>query len=236
MSVGVIIQAREGSSRLKGKVLMPLGNKTVLENVFERISHCEKIDKIIIATTQNSPNIIDLCKKNNYLYTVGSETDVLERYLQAAHEHKLDIIVRVTSDCPMIDPKVIDTLITMLIDNNYDYCTNSLPPTFARGLECSAFTYNVLVESAYSAVTEYEREHVVIYIRSNLDKYKCGNLKNDVNQTKYRITLDEFNDYILLQTIYSALYKEGEIIDVQEALRYIEKNELFKINEHVKQK
>lgn len=236
--IGVIIQARTGSTRLPNKVLLPLGNKTVLENVVERIKYCNLVDEIIVATTDSAKDnpIVELCTSNRIDCYRGSESNVLSRYYEAAKAYNLDIIVRVTSDCPLIDPKVIDELLVNLMDDQADYVTNSMPPSFARGLECSAFTFNALREAYLNATTDYHKEHVVIYIRENHEKFKIKNVKNSRDDTKYRITLDELDDYKLLKIIYDDLYKENEIISVEQALTYIVKHDLIGVNAHVEQK
>lgn len=239
LKVGVIVQARMGSTRLPGKVLKKLGSKTVLENVVERLQYCKKVDTIIVATTdKNQDNLIEkICKDINIFCFRGSEWDVLNRYYKAAEMFDLDIIVRVTSDCPLIDPTIIDNLVNTLIKGkNLDYVTNSMPPTFARGLECSAVTFKALKKSDREAILPFHREHVMTYIRENKEVFNIVNISNEKNDTKYRITLDEELDYIVLRKIYDALYKEGEIIDINHALNYLEKKKLYKVNENVQQK
>lgn len=235
MTVGVIVQARESSTRLPGKVLLPLGEKTVLEQVVERLQEAKSVDKVIIATTINDHQIITLCQDKKIDYYIGDEADVLSRYYEAATTYNLDVIVRVTSDCPLIDYHMIDVLVSVLKQGNYEYCTNSIPPSFARGLECSAFTYNALQRCQEKSTTMAEREHVITYIRQNLHEFRWWNYENVCDETKYRITLDEEADYKLLIRVYDALYK-GIPIPMRDALRYIEQERLFELNAHIKQK
>lgn len=238
MNTGVIIQARMGSTRLPGKVMKKLAGKEVLWHVVDRLKRSKHLKQIIVATTTNvmDDEIVEFCKKNNILYYRGDEKDVLKRYYEAAKYYKLDVGVRVTSDCPLIHPIVVDTLIEELSNKHLDYVTNSFKSTFARGLECSAFTFEALEKCFLEATLEPHREHVVLYIRENLNLFRTKGIENHTNESNYRVTLDEEADYTLLNMIYNNLYEEGQIIPIDNALKYILQNDLFHINNQVKQK
>lgn len=241
IKVGVVIQARMGSTRLPGKVMKLLGDRPVLWHVVERVKQSKLIDMIIVATTNSDEDntIVEFCKKNSINYYRGSEKDVLDRYYKTAKYYKLDAIIRVTSDCPIIDSIVIDKLVKTYLDNKeqLDYVSNSMIRTYPRGLECSIFSMEALKESWENATKEYHKEHVVMYIREHKEKFKIMNICNDKMLSNYRWTLDTKEDYIFLKCIYNNLYKSGSIFTTNDVLELLkEQPELININAHVEQK
>ena len=176
MKIGAIIQARMGSTRLPGKVMMTLKNKTVLEHVIERVRQSNWIDEIIIATTTDKKDndIEKEALKCGVKVFRGSEDDVLSRYYYAAKEYGLDIIVRITSDCPLIDSKVLDEVIQFYVDKNYDVVSNAgadlSKRTYPRGLDTEVFSFKVLENAFTNAKEPYQREHVTPYIYEKSDK------------------------------------------------------------------
>lgn len=238
MKIGVIIQARMGSTRLPGKVLKKLADKEVLWHVVERLKQSKHLNEIIVATTtkQEDEEISAFCERHNITCFKGDEFDVLNRYYEAAKVNNLDIIVRVTSDCPLIDPIVVDQLIETLLEGNYDYVSNSFEKTFAKGLECSAFTFNALQRCVLEATNPSHREHVVLYMRENPTLFKTKGIRNEKDESDFRITLDEDDDYKLLSIVYNELYETNNIISIKQALAFIEQYNLKSINANVVQK
>lgn len=231
-----IIQARMGSTRLPGKVMMDLCGSPVIEHVVNRLSKSELIDEIIIATSIDSNNkpLIDFCIKNDISYFVGSEDDVLDRYYQTAKENNLndnDIVIRITSDCPLIDPIIVDKVIREHISKNNDYTTNVLECTYPDGLDCEVFNFNILKETWNDANLSSQREHVTLYIRDNPDKFKLGNVKNDEDFSDLRWTLDEKEDFVFINEIYKNLYNENSFFTMNDIVNLLdEKPELLEIN------
>ena len=170
MKIGAIIQARMGSTRLSGKVMKELEGKTVLEHVIERVKQSKMIEEIIIATTVHGRD--DVIESEALRCGVkafrGSEDDVLSRYYYAAKENEIDVIVRITSDCPLIDWKIIDKVISKFMENEYDIVTNAglelEQRTFPRGLDLEVFSFSVLSNAFNNATEKYQREHVSPYI------------------------------------------------------------------------
>lgn len=238
MKIGVIVQARMGSTRLPGKVMKKLSGKEVLWHVVERLKKSKYINEIIIATTdkQQDDTIAAFCAQHQVTCFRGEELDVLKRYYDAAKSNKLDIIVRVTSDCPLIDPAVVDRLIETLIEGDLEYVSNSFEKTYAKGLECSAFTFKALERCMKEAVKPEHREHVVLYMRENPTLFATAGVRNTSDDSDFRITLDEEDDYKLLSMIYDQLYIENEIIPIGQALEFITNNNLKSLNAHVEQK
>ncbi len=231
-----IIQARMGSTRLPGKVMMDLCGHPVIEHVVNRLNRSNFIDKIIIATSfdLNNQPIIDFCKKNEIDYFVGSEDDVLDRYYQTAIDNNInkeDILIRITSDCPLIDPFVVDKVIEEHISSKNDYTTNVIECTYPDGLDCEVFNFNVLKEAWINANLSSQREHVTLYIRDNPDKFKLGNVKNNKDLSSLRWTLDEKEDFIFINEVYKNLFDNDSFFTMDDIVHLLnEKPELLDIN------
>lgn len=236
-----IIQARIGSTRLPGKVLKDLCGKTVLEHVIERAQQARLIDQIIIATTVSDQDkqIVDLAEKCGVEYFRGSEEDVLSRYYLAAKENKAGVVVRITSDCPLMDPLILDQIIKFYQENGYNIVTNAgndlKQRTFPRGLDVEVFSFKVLQKAFDNATEIYQKEHVTPYIYENDDKIYY--YKNDVDYSKYRWTLDTPEDFKMIRIIYEKLYHGVHDFYLKDILRLlVEQPEISKINEMIEQK
>lgn len=236
MKVEAIIQARMSSTRLPGKVLMDLEGKPVLEHVVERVSACKYINEIIVATTNKKEDdaISKLCKKIGVNIYRGSEEDVLDRFYQAVKSFVPDHIVRITADCPLIDPEVIDSVIKLHLKNNADYSSNTLKETYPDGEDVEVFTFKALEKSWKSAKLRSEREHVTPYIRKNFSLFKLCNLEYRENLSNKRWTLDERRDYEYIKIIYKNLYKKDSCFGMKDILKFIENHpEVEKINRDI---
>lgn len=246
MKTGAIIQARMSSSRLPGKVLkeLPYGSGvTVLEQVVARIERCIKVDEVIIATsTENEDKkIIELAEKKNIKCYAGSLDNVLERYYQAATKYKLDIIVRITGDCPCIDPDIVDMVIEKHIQNNVDFTTlGAIKRTFPHGIDAAVINYKSLKEAYESAEHNYEKEHVTTFFyKTHPEKYKIQSIEAE---KKYycpdlRLTLDTREDYILLCAVYDHLYSDDNNFGLSGIIELLEQKPWIKeINAGIKQK
>lgn len=192
-----IIQARIGSTRLPNKVLMKVDNISLLEFEINRVKQSKKIDKIAVATTNQKTDdkIEKLCKKIDIDCFRGSEDDVLDRYYKCSLKYpKYNNIIRLTGDCPLIDFKVIDEVITCFEKSKYDYFSNVEKETFPDGMDVEIFKRYSLEQAAENARLASEREHVTLYIRNN-KKFKKGNLEAENNWSHFRLTVDEQNDF-----------------------------------------
>ncbi|CEH34930.1 cytidylyltransferase domain-containing protein [Romboutsia lituseburensis] len=243
MGVLCIIQARLGSTRLPGKVLKKLSGKSVLEHVIYRVSKSNLIDQIIVATTTNKEDdkIVDECLKIGVNYYRGDENNVLSRYYETAFDKGYETIIRITSDCPLIDPKIIDNMIIDFNNENekyqLDYLSNSLKETFPRGFDVEIFTFNSLKEAYENATLEYEKEHVTPYIYLNQDKFTIKNYYNSNKYQNYRLTLDTYEDYLVIKNIYDNIYKEDSMFFYEDIISYLNQYpEIANINQHIKQK
>ncbi|MDP8230772.1 MAG: glycosyltransferase family protein [Candidatus Gorgyraea atricola] len=234
--VGVIIQARMGSTRLPGKAMRPILNKPILEILVERLRRCKKTDLLSIATTINkNDDIIEaLARKLKVECFRGDEEDVLGRYYEAAKKYGLDIIVRITSDCPLTDPSLVDDVIVYYLDNpQVDYVSNVINRTYPRGFDIEVFSFQSLKKASEKAVKPYQREHVTPFIYENMG---CLNYEDDRDSSKYRVTVDTVEDFELVSAIYDILNKGAQfgyrqVVDLLDS-----RPDLVALNQFVEQK
>lgn len=232
-----IIQARTGSSRLPNKVLMKLADKTVLEHVVNRVKASKLVSDVIVATTLNDQDleIVKICAQNNIKVYCGSENDVLDRFYQIAKILKPKNIIRITADCPVIDPEIIDLVISEHIKSESDYTSNVIPSTtFPDGLDVEVFTYESLEKAYYNSILASQREHVTPYINKNDSIFKLGNVENKIDLSDKRWTLDNKEDFDFLSEVFSNLYFKNNFFGMNEILDFIAYNpELENINKHI---
>ena len=243
MKIGAVIQARTSSTRFPKKVLKPLpygGDVCVLQQDIRRVKKSQLLDEVIIATTTNPEDdeIVEVAVKEDTPYFRGSLDNVLERYYGAAVEYNLDVIVRITSDCPCVDWTVIDDIIQSHLDSGADYTSNTLQESFPRGIDCEVFNFDVLKEAFENAAEKYEKEHVTPYIyKTNPDKFKLNDFVSSKNCSDIRITLDTPQDYALLCVIYDNLYENNNFFTLNDILDLFERKPWIKhINEDIVQK
>lgn len=245
MNVVAIIQARMGSSRLPGKVMLPLAGEHVLTQVIERVEMAASIDNICVATSDNKKDdIIErYSKKADANVFRGSESDVLSRMYNAAVSMEADIVVRVTADCPLVSPDITDEIVKKLRENSADYVSTKLERTFPRAVGVAAFTINSFSIVEQRSEKEYEREHVTPYYHENKNEFDLINVVSDdifenekyIGRTDIRVTLDEADDYELLRRVYEDM-EFDELLDIKKVIRYIDEHNLTDINENVTQK
>jgi len=248
MKISCIIQARVGSTRLPKKVLIPIQGKEILIHVLERVLRSKKINEVIVATTTN-PNDEQIVKliQEHYSPKVkalkvkafrGSEKDVLDRYYQAAKETNADIVIRITSDCPLIDWNLIDQIIIEFQNGEYDYVSNVLDKrTYPRGLDVECFSFAVLEKLWNICRQKREREHVTTYLRENRNLFRTKNIEQNQDLSYLRWTVDEEDDLRLIKMIYDELYPNKPDFNTKDILTLIKKEpKLANINKHVEQK
>lgn len=243
MKIGAIIQARTSSSRLPKKVLKPLpfGSETcVLQQVIRRLCKSKLINEVIIATSNNEEDqeIVDVAKIENVPYYCGSLNNVLERYYNAAVLNDLDVVVRITSDCPCIDANVIDRIIQSHLDLNADYTSNSLKESFPRGIDVEVINFDVLKRAYLEASENYEKEHVTPFIyKSHPNEFKINLYVQEEDNSNIRITLDTAQDYALLCCVYDNLYEKDNYFTLEDILKLFDEKPWIKsINEDIIQK
>ncbi len=235
--VVAIIQARMGSSRLPGKVLALIQGHPMLWHVVRRTLSAKTLDEVIVATTTQSGDvaIVALCRELGVGCFQGSEPDVLDRYYQAALRAKADAVVRITSDCPLIDPEIVDKVVKAFLSEKPDYASNSLVRTYPRGLDTEVMTFGALERAWSNARQKYERSHVTPYIYENPGKFDLLSVTGEQDQSAYRWTVDTPEDLEFVRAVYDRL--EGKRCLLGDVLRLMEREpELAEINRAVSQK
>lgn len=231
-----IIQARMGSTRMPGKSLRPILGKPMLWHLVNRLKNSKTIDQIVVATTAekiDSP-ILDLAEKMNVGSYAGSESDVLDRYYQSAKKYNADIVLRITADCPLIDPEIVDKLTDLFLRGAYDYAGVD-NDSYPHGFDTEIFTFQALDKAWHEAKLASEREHVTPYIKKHLS-FKKAALKSPEPLPKIRITVDYQDDFDLVENIYKELYAEDRIFHLKDILAFFKRHpDLLGMNQnHIK--
>ncbi len=237
--VAVIIQARMGSSRLPGKVLKMLAGRTVLAHVIERCQQIPLVSEVIVATSTQLDDepIVEEAKKQGVASWRGSETDVLSRYVEASRLSSAEAIVRVTSDCPLLDCAVSGMVTTQFAATSPDYCSNTLERSFPRGLDTEIFSLQALYEAHEHARHAADREHVTKYINEHPQRFRLQSVKGEQDFSRYRWTLDTEEDWQLISEIYRELYDSVNTFAWTDVLQLMARRpELHLINAHIEQK
>ncbi len=199
-----IIQARMSSSRLPGKVMKPILGEPMLFRQIERVKRSKLIDQLVVATSIESSDddVAKFCKDIKVSCYRGSLDDVLSRYYHVAKQFHLDYVVRLTADCPLADPNIVDEVISFALKERFDYVSNAINRTFPVGLDVEAMTFSCLEEVYHKATTSYDREHVTSYIYNNSSLYKIGSYTGDWDLGDWRWTVDTPEDYEFAKIIY----------------------------------
>lgn len=241
MNVVCIVQARMTSSRLPGKVLKEVVGKPLLEYEIERLQQCRSLNKIVVATTvlPSDDAVVTLCDQLGVNVFRGSEEDVLSRYAQAAKIYQADVVVRVTADCPLIDPAVVDLVVQTYLESagKYDYVSNTLERTYPRGLDVEVFSAKALQLAQANSVNKEEREHVTVYIYRRPQEFSVYQVKEGTDNSNQRWTVDTPEDFQLIEKILQALYPDNRQFSMQDVLGFLRENpQLMALNAHIEQK
>lgn len=225
MSNVVIVQARMASTRLPGKVLKPVLGKPLLTYQVERLRRVEQADAIVLATTTNDADqvLVDFAQAHELTWYRGSEEDVLSRYHGAAEEAGADVVIRVTSDCPLIDPAVIDKVIAIFAQSqpDCDYASNTLRRTFPRGMDCEVFSRKALDITNSEAVEPADREHVTPFIFQHPGRFFLHNVEYAADHSNHRWTVDTTEDFALVSRILEHLYPKYPNFTLEDCLRLL---------------
>ena len=215
----------------------------MLWHIVNRLSHSKLIDQIIIATTNlfEDDHVQEFCEMNNILFYRGSPEDVLSRYFEAAKKFKTDLVIRITSDCPVIDPLIVDNMLQYFFkenqSSNLDYLSNVLPRTFPRGLDTEIFSFNALAKAHHEATQQYEREHVTPYIYNHPEIFTIKNFTNEKDYSFHRWTVDTPEDLLLIEKIYAELYNKNKLFLLADIIELFKEHpDLINVNQNVQQK
>lgn len=228
-----------GSTRLPGKVMLPLEGKSVLAHVICRTKAVQSVDEVCVATSKLESDDIIAQEAMRYGASVvkGSETDVLSRYYDAAKQTQADHIVRITSDCPLIDPSLIHFLIEEHLSSGVDYTSNTHTRTYPRGLDIEIFTIASLKNAYINANQPAQREHVTPYIYQHPELFSIKQVAHPEDYSGYRWTLDTPEDWRVISAIYNALVRNNPLFDWKMALKYVKNHpEISSWNAEVEQK
>ena len=237
----IIVQARMTSTRLPGKVMKVVCGKPLLEHLIDRLKRVKYADRIVIATTVNETDdiIVELCEKLDISYYRGSEEDVLGRYYETAVEYGGDIIIRITSDCPVIDPEVVDYLINFFTNNieKYDYVSNTLERSYPKGMDAEIVSFKALKEAHFNAYDPFDREHVTPFIKKRPQQFRLYNILYKTDMSRCRWTLDTPEDLELISKIFESLYYQNTFFSLNDIFSLMERKlEWAAINAHIEQK
>ena len=229
------------SSRLPGKVLLPILGAPMLLRMIERLRRVRRVDAIVVATTEHPADdpIVAVADRAGVGVHRGSEDDVLGRVLGAAVAAGADLIVEMTGDCPLADPAVVDQIIHTFATNQVDYCANILAPTYPRGLDAQVFPTRVLAEVATLTSDRADREHVSLYIYQHPERYRLLNVASGLapHVADIRLTVDTPEDFTLITAIYEALYPLNPRFGLAEILELVgERPDLLALNQQIRQK
>ncbi|MET3698885.1 spore coat polysaccharide biosynthesis protein SpsF [Bacillus oleivorans] len=232
-----IIQARVSSSRLPGKVLKPIIGLPLILRQIERVKRSNYIDYLLVATSREPSDdpIEHLCKDNQILLFRGELDNVLDRFYHAALAFSPAHIVRLTGDCPLSDPELIDHMIEFHLHGNFDYTSNTIEPTFPDGLDVEVFRFTCLQQAWKEAALPYQKEHVTPFIYELPDRFKLGSYKNLKDLSHLRWTVDEPADFKLVKKIYEALYPVNPLFNTEDILVFLESHpDIQNLNKHIK--
>jgi len=228
MKIIAVTQARYGSTRLPAKVLKTIGNQTLLDIHLDRILQAHLIDKLMVATTdeEGAEKIVNIARNYHVDTYKGSVNDVLDRFYNSVKDYNPDYVVRLTSDCPLIDPKVIDSVIKICISSDYDYVSNTMLPTYPDGVDVEVLKFCALEKAFHEATLKSDREHVTPYIWRNSSfkeghLFKSFNVSNNIDYSNYRITIDTIEDFEVIKYLIEAL---GSNKSWNEYINYLDNN------------
>ena len=240
MRVVAIVQARLGSSRLPGKVLADIGGRPMLAHVIERLRRATRLHEIVVATSDMPSDelVAELSRKLGAMTFRGSECDVLDRFYQAATQFAADVVVRVTADCPLVDPRLVDAVVGEVVDRHAD-CSAVVPlgpRAFPRGFDCEAFTWATLERTWREARAPHERSHVTPFIYEHPEYFRLSALEADRDYRHLRLTVDTIDDLLLVKALYPLLSSRGAKFTWRDCVELLQANpSLGRRNAHVRQ-
>ncbi|MBE9523993.1 MAG: aminotransferase class III-fold pyridoxal phosphate-dependent enzyme, partial [Chloroflexi bacterium] len=234
MKIVAIVQARMGSIRLPNKVMKPINGTPMIELLLSRLSRSKELDLIIVATSTDERNqpLVEHVKKSGYICEQGSENDVLERFVEAARKHEADVVVRITGDCPLIDPEMVNEVIRGFKAADVDYFSNTNPPTYPDGLDIEVFSFKALEKANQETNNTFDREHVTPYLRER-GRFNTASMQHDEDLSALRWTVDEPDDFSVIEKVFQYFqprtdFSWSEVLD----LKYKQPN-IFNTNQHL---
>jgi glutamate-1-semialdehyde 2,1-aminomutase len=234
LKVVAIVQARMGSTRLPNKVMKPINGVPMIELLLGRLSKATLVNQIVVATSIDDRNkvLVDHVQKIGYACEQGSENDVMERYIQAAKKHQADVVIRITGDCPLVDPVLVDECVQQFLDQDVDYLCNNYPPTLPDGLDIEVFKLAALERAQDESDKLFDHEHVTPYLRES-GKFRTATIKNAEDFSSLRWTVDEPADFVVIEKVFNHFYPNTDF-DWRTVLKLqVEHPEWFSLNQYI---
>lgn len=234
MKIIALVQARMGSTRLPNKVMKPIGGIPMIELLLARLSRAKELNQIVVATSMDSRNqpLVEHVKKLGYACEQGSENDVLERFVDAACKHQADVVVRITGDCPLVDPELVDEVIRRFKAAGVDYFHNISPPTYPDGLDIEVCTFKALEQASRETNKPYDHEHVTPYLRES-GRFKTATMQHSQDLSALRWTVDEPADFAVIEKVFQHFYPRTDFTWNDVLSFQLRQPEIFNINQHL---
>lgn len=239
LPVAIIVQVRMGATRLPGKPLLKVIGKPLIYYLAERLKQSKLNLPLIFATSTNQKDdpLVEALDQQKLKVFRGSEEDVLSRYYQAATQFNIETIIRITGDCPLIDPDLIDQAVSVFVKSSYDYYSNTIKRTYPRGMDIEIFSYSALKKAYENSTQLTEKEHVTPYIYRHPELFQLGEMLNIGDSSSYRLTVDTPEDFELIRRILGRLYPKNPQFRLVDILKLLHQEpEWVKINQHIEQK
>jgi glutamate-1-semialdehyde 2,1-aminomutase len=234
LKIVALVQARMGSTRLPNKVMKPIGGIPMIDLLLARLARSKEVSQIVVATSVDERNLalVKHVSKLGYACDQGSENNVLDRYVKVAKQHQADVVVRITGDCPLVDPDLVDEVVRQFKVANVDYFSNTHPPTYPDGLDVEVCTFKALEQANQKTTDLFDREHVTPYLRKS-NKFKTAALQHSEDLSSLRWTVDELADFVVIEKVFQYFHPRTdftwrEVLSLQQ-----QQPELFSINQHI---
>lgn len=226
MTTLAIVQARMSSTRYPGKVLAPLAGQPMILRQLERIQRAKSLDAIVVATSTDASDdeLAQLVKASGFDVVRGDLNDVLARFIQVIDQYQPETVVRLTADCPLISPQVIDQVVARFNQGDCDYASNTMTPTYPDGLDVEVVKASVLQEIYETSTDKNEREHVTLGVYRQPDKYRIVNVSGEGDLSHLRWTVDTPEDYAFVKAIYGELYPKNPNFDLVDVISYLKEH------------
>ncbi len=239
-AISIVVQARMSSSRLPKKVLLPILGESLLYRMVERLQQIKHKASIVIATSENSEDdvIEEFCQAKNITCFRGSLNNLLDRHYQVGVLTNADIVIKIPSDCPLIDPRIVDKVLDFYVENEgkYDFVSNLHPATYPDGNDVEIMTFEALKKAWQEATRPLELEHTTPYFWENPDKFRLANVtwETDLDYSmSHRFTIDYYEDYLFIKRVFEELYPQNPAFSLEDILSLLEeKPEIYIINQH----
>ncbi len=234
MKVVALVQARMGSTRLPNKVMKPIGGIPMIELLLARLSKAKEVDQVVVATSVDDCNkpLVEHVRRLGYACEQGSERDVLDRFVQAGRAHQAEVVVRITGDCPLVDPGLVDDVVRRFKASGVQYFSNTNPPTYPDGLDIEVCTLRALEQASQETKEPFDREHVTPYLRES-GRFKTAAMRHRQDLSALRWTVDEPADFAVIEKVFQHFHPRTDFTWIEVLSMQQQRPDIFSINEHL---